>query len=583
MILLNLSIHNFIDRKLIKEYKFNEVGLNVILGDKREEKEDTNGVGKTNFVKYIHYLLGRDFSKEKVPSVLLENNIFISLKVKSKGEYLQLGRLLTDQKNGYILQSENFSYELYNWERLDNKKFREFIDDKFKLDEKDVSFAALREYIIRDEKKGYSSIIHKGRKATTQHKIFLSLFDLPNHFEEEINKITKEVNNLNAQKSLISSYQKSPQRLEVERDKINKEIALLEGQIKELDLREFNLHSAERYSIKKEEINKIRSAMFELEFTSQQFSKNIENIERKKQEFDKLDDLENFYKQLVGYFPEKVKKNFDEIQEFYSLMKMDRGNFFNAKITEIGLELEKLSARRANLEAELLEYTKVLNNTKFIDDIASIQRKLSTLQENLAEVNVRISDFERLNGLNIKIQEKKLERSIEIAKCNSKFKSYREHIIELSNIFKGIIDTTYGESTAFLTFIYDNNDKMNGSPGRIKIECSIPEEESHGRHNAKIRAVDLTWLIYRVKEQLPLTFLIHDGSFSVTDNSKTFNMLKYVHEFLINQNCGQYIVTLNRKDLSDEALKYIHQNNLIIANLKKNEDKNRFFGFGWIV
>lgn len=104
----------------------------------------------------------------------------------------------------------------------------------------------------------------------------------------------------------------------------------------------------------------------------------------------------------------------------------------------------------------------------------------------------------------------------------------------------------------------------------------IPDFQSD-LQNEKL--IDLTWLMYRIEKGLPINFLVHDGSFSVTDNYATFKMLKTAHEFLCGHGRGQYIVTLNRKDVDAEALAYFKKNKLVIADLKKDQDENRFFGF----
>lgn len=143
MILKSLTVINIQEQKIIKQYKFNDFGLNVILGDKRTELTDTNGVGKTNFVKQIHYLLGRDFSKEKIPGILIENNILTCLKIYHEGQYIHFARLFTDTGHGYVLYGEEFSCQVSDWERMTNRKFREFINQKFSLTAPNVTFASL--------------------------------------------------------------------------------------------------------------------------------------------------------------------------------------------------------------------------------------------------------------------------------------------------------------------------------------------------------------------------------------------------------------------------------------------------------
>ncbi len=579
MIIKKLSIHNMDSKTIIKTYEFKKYGLNVILGDKRSDDDDTNGVGKSSFVKQMHFLLGRDFSKENIPRVLLENSILTCLEIEINNSNIYLARLFTDQKHGYILQNQEFDYDLDGrWMRLKNKDYRESINDILNhSNESNVTFAALRDYIIRDEKKGFSSIVNTSYNRLQQYKTYISLFNLPSNFEESIQKITKTIEELEKEKKFISSYNQSSGKLEIKKQEILKEVQQLENQISKINLGEFTSSQADQYSRLKIQQSKLQSEIFKIRFNIKQYEKNIKNLETKGTELEKLDELEEFYKQINIYFPRDIKKNYQDIQEFYRLMKDDRGNFFTEQIKTAKLELQKLSKKNTEIEERLAECTSVLKETNFINDVTHIQRRLNLLQTELAEINVRIKGLEKINELNVQIQEEKLERSREIVKLHNKFKSFNEQVSQLNNIFSEIINKTYDDNSGYLTFSFDNSTK--GSPGRIKIDCFIPEEDSYGRHNSKIRAIDLTWLIYRVRNELPIEFLVHDGSFSATDNHAAYKMLKFIHETLSKFKRGQYIVTLNRKDLTDEALEYFKANGLVIADLKKDKDENRFFGF----
>ncbi|HGH7175491.1 TPA: DUF2326 domain-containing protein [Bacillus wiedmannii] len=579
MIIEKLSIYNFHTRKLIKDYTFNTVGLNVILGDKRNENEDTNGVGKSTFIRQLHFLLGKDFSKEKIPDVLIQNNILVSLKIVVDGKSVYLARLFTDQEHGYILDGESFNIDLSIWEKYKTNRYRLHIDKLMNFNMNNISFAALREYIMRDEKEGFNSIIIKGRNALQQHKVLNSLFNLPNNYETDIDKMTKQIKKMEDDKKFIESYKHSAEKLEIEKQNIEKEIAILEKQILELNIGDFSTKQADVYSVLKEQQSKIQSSIYKIKHSIKQYQKNIEHINRKSVELEKLNGLKEFYNQINVVLPENIEKNFEDIQTFYNLMRQDRGNFFITKIEEAEFELSILEKQNNTLTDKINECTRTLKETNFINDISHIQRKLNLLQSQLAQIEIRIADYERINEINIEIQEKKLERSKEIVKLNNNFKSYNEQIIRLNQLFNQIILDTYNVQTGYLTFSFNNNDKMNAKSGRITIDSFIPEEESFGRYNSKIRAIDLTWLMYRIEKGLPINFLVHDGSFSVTDNYATFKMLKTAHEFLCGHGRGQYIVTLNRKDVDAEALAYFKKNKLVIADLKKDQDENRFFGF----
>lgn len=54
------------------------------------------------------------------------------------------------------------------------------------------SFASLKEYIIRDERKGFNDISLPNRSGEDISKIFCYLFDLPLDFENKINLIKSD-------------------------------------------------------------------------------------------------------------------------------------------------------------------------------------------------------------------------------------------------------------------------------------------------------------------------------------------------------------------------------------------------------
>lgn len=59
----------------------------------------------------------------------------------------------------------------------------------------------------------------------------------------------------------------------------------------------------------------------------------------KTRDIKKLNDVAPFYKQLVGYFPESINKNYTEIESFYNFMVENRGNYFKDKINKLDMKI----------------------------------------------------------------------------------------------------------------------------------------------------------------------------------------------------------------------------------------------------
>ncbi|TKH06147.1 DUF2326 domain-containing protein, partial [Peribacillus simplex] len=157
MILKCLYIFPINGESVSKEYKFKK-GVNIILGEKKDPNDETNGVGKSTMIDCISFLLGKTISSYYSNNeILLEKNIFIALEVKLNDEILFLGRSFNNPRYGYILDSKELSLNLNDWMKIKLKDFKSFVEDKI-LNEtsENITFAALREYIIRDEKTGFN-------------------------------------------------------------------------------------------------------------------------------------------------------------------------------------------------------------------------------------------------------------------------------------------------------------------------------------------------------------------------------------------------------------------------------------------
>ena len=76
--------------------------------------------------------------------------------------------------------------------------------------------------------------------------------------------------------------------------------------------------------------------------------KNIDNLVDKVNEIKKLDDVEEFYEELVGFFPTEVKENYQEVKEFYDFMVESRGKYFNNKIENLQSKLKSFMNSKLN-------------------------------------------------------------------------------------------------------------------------------------------------------------------------------------------------------------------------------------------
>lgn len=204
--------------------------------------------------------------------------------------------------------------------------------------------------------------------------------------------------------------------------------------------------------------------------------------------------------------------------------------------------------------------------------------ELERKQLELAEIRVRISEYNQRNKINDNINMLESEKLRITSIRNDEFLSFSDQRNYLQSLFSELMGVTYKQS-GVLIFEYENSGKSKAATGRIKINCSIPDEKSHGRLYMKINMFDLTWLLYRTQRKRAISFLFHDGSYSKPDVVVKPRLLRYIDHALRSNKLGQYFVTINVDELLDDDINQFINEKSVVAKLDRSTDENRFFGF----
>lgn len=404
--------------------------------------------------------------------------------------------------------------------------------------------------------------------------------ELPYNLEKYIKPLKDNQREYNKELAIIKGMENEILELKVKKQKLEDEIRKLGKIIEDVDISEkFELDGL-KYKENKNRLNKIQSEIFELEYRFKQYLQNIKDLENKVNKMHLVDGLEEFYNQAIGYFPNELKKNYKEMKEFYEFMLENRGSYFKENIKEIEYKLEALNYEKITLKHIISETSKILKNTELVDDINNLSEELTRKNKELAEISLRIEMYDKKADLNKKINKLKAKVLEKNQESENIFDSYDEEKEFLEKTFFKLVGIAYSEGEGFLKFEYENKTTLQAVTGRIKIDCKLLDEKSHGRLYMKINLFDLTWFLSRVKNNSDIQLLIHDGSYCKPDPSVKQKVIQYIDEYLSNYKRGQYFITANVDELTNETIKSLRDNCSIIAELdRENDDKNRFFGF----
>lgn len=581
MILSRLTIYSRNEEKVLKQYTFNKTGLNIILGDK---KDDSNGAGKTSMVESIRTLLGAKIPKDfEHRTNIIEADIMLVLEVKKNDDVIiYLSRIISDPKYGYVKYGGDLNFNIDNWVRLKDTDYKKETEKIFIKEDNQLehpSFNSLREYIIRDEKVGFGDIcLSSGRRAINNYFILNYLFLIDGKAEKDILELKNRQEELDKKLKIIETLSGNIIDIQIRKNKIEEELKELIDISKRLNVNKNIDLSKTDYQELKKEYNDISSKIIKLESIKEQYEENINILKGNVEKIRELDDVKKFYSQVIEYFPDKLVKNYGEVLDYYEFMVESRGKFFGEKIKKVSNMLEKVQVKKSELEEKINKKLDVLKSTTVIEDINNIIEKINEKNLELADAKLKIEQYSQKETLKNDINNLKQEIIKQTNIKNEIFNTYKETINKAISRFNEIVGVTYNES-GILQFEFNNGTNKNDSTGRVKIACSILDENSHGKTYMKINMFDLTWLIQRVENDACLQFLVHDGAYVKPDDKQAKNrLLTYVDEYLTKKGRGQYFVTLNIDELESDDIEAFKNAKKVIAQLGKEKNEDRFMG-----
>ncbi|HFF9005940.1 TPA: DUF2326 domain-containing protein [Clostridium perfringens] len=582
MILKELIIYSRYKEEVIKKYSFNDYGLNIILGNKSEEG---NGSGKTSMVQSINYLLGskipKDFENRKK---LNDLDILMILKIFNNEETIYLAREIKSKNEGFIKYSEDLDYNLENWGKFKDKQYKEKLEQIFMFDEEEnsPSFASIREYLIRDEKEGFTNITLMRRNAMKSYEILNFLFGIDIHAEDKISKLKNEQDELEKSLKVIKAMSEDITEIKIKEKKLDDEVEELKNIANSVDVNKSLKLEKKDYIKLKSNLNEINEKIIKLENIKEQYELNIENLKSNVNKIKELDDVEEFYNQMLEYFPLKIKKNKEELKNYYEFMVNSRGRYFNKKIDELKELLKILEEKKIKLEKKIEKRTIALQSTSIVEDINVIIERINEKNQELSDLRYKIDQYSKgdilVNNIN-KIKKTIIE---ETNKSSEKFKKYTKIIEKCKIRFNEIVKATYKED-GILDFEFVSGTNKKDTTGRIKIQCSIIDENSHGRNYMKINMFDICWFAERIENEKNLTLLTHDGSYVKPDDKVAkYNLIRYIDEIMLNKKRGQYFITLNNDELLKEDICKLDNEKKIVASLGRDKDSDRFMGMKYV-
>ncbi len=568
-------------------------GLNIILGTKVPKKKltdqkavDTNGVGKTTIVDCIKFALGHSISHLVNLKFFQEKKYWVHLEISVQDKYFVLVRPLwspladdlalvytghlDEFKEDLVKNSLNLadisSLEDMNDGLLGLKKIKKYSMDEYNstisqwqnidYSKSNIKFSSILDYIARDEKNGYSDIISMPRRTEwIQYRTMQYLLGLPANIENAASKIKEEIQDKQSEfevmtKELSERKITSVDSIVNRRITFQKQLKHTREQLNSVLVTPTLENVRKDYQASRALLLSLNKQIHQNDVYIQSYKTNLENLKDKENSLAALLNVEKFYEDLVGFFPDQVKNNFQSYHAFFSNVGADRKVYYEELIIVLEKQSKELRAKRKSLEDQLDILSSRFSSTSIVTDVAAMASKEEALKRDLLDLDKMETYLIKSESVAEEIESFKKKRDTLIKAGKEIEKESRSSREELIKAFKEWVDIIYKTDEGTLEFAYNQN-LSSSIVGRTEIDCYIPAKNSHGRGYAMIVLFDLVWFLRsKAPGEFDPGFLIHDGPYVVISDEAKPKILDLIIDLLAGTS-KQYILTANDGDLAD--------------------------------
>lgn len=552
MKILNLKIINRKDEE-IRSIDFNECGISYIFGnvEKPKDKNKTsNSIGKTLLLKLVDYVFGSNEFNDKSLLINLEGYKIKAI-VKHNNNNYNITRIV-NEKNIYI---NDAPYKL--------TEYRTFFNIKRSLLEKQIALQSRQSIISilpHATEKDYEAILTL-LKLTGICKIVSEIYDIQEKLSSNKSKCSDYISVLKLnEKDIDNSLFLNSKNIE----NLNIKIDSIKEEIKQLKLTKENLDLQSEYGALNGKLKSLKYHLDTLENEKESLLKYIEDTENSNLS---SEDVQQIYKIAQIEIPELLKKQLDEIDEFYRQIYTEHIEKSKNRIIEIENISKNLNSEINALTTRLDELSNILSTN---DIYANALEILNNYNLKLQEENFKKGQLEQLSLLKKEqyILNQQLSTSKQLLK--EEYDKANSIINEYKNFVYDIINAIYEKTINALLSISINNNKQSKSP--INIDMSISGDLGEGITEVKKNVMD--YLIFKFNNVLEI--MIHDSCcYNGIDPRQVTSLLKHLDE-IAKLNNKQVIVSINKYQIDEMLVNHMLQH----AKITLSED-NKLLKFNF--
>ncbi len=533
------------DHSKFKKIEFHS-GFNMILAERTEkssQKDSRNGPGKSTMINIIHFCLGGS-AKDALNNPKLNDSMF-TLDLDLNGKRCKVSRS-PGNKNQIFIDGDYSDWSIKpkidadrgmmflrkdSWQSILGKLT---FDLPIGLPNFHPTFRSMISYFIRK----HEGFLDAFKQSSSQQVWDIQtnnayLLDLGWKFATDLQILRQEKTDLDAfnreiKKGTFAGFMGNAGKLKAEQIRLQVEAT---RQRRELDRFQIN----EQYEQIEKEANDLTDTIHNNinQNVVKNQSLNKYNASIKEEQVTDINSLSEIYRKAGFYFPEKIIKTLDQVNDFHNKIIKNRKEFLKAEIQRLEDEITQRAQTIKQLDKKRADLMQILNTQGALKEYMEIQKNYNDSQSELNDIKAKLENLKNIDAKDnqIKIDKQKLYQNAQID-----LKERTEQQNNAITIFGEFSRSLYNEFGALLIDV-----KTSG----FIFGIDIPRSSSQGIGNMKVFCYDMTLAKIWSKKNNSPGFLIHDSViFDGVDKRQRAGALILARD-MSEKEGFQYICTLN--------------------------------------
>ncbi len=555
---------------------FFEKGVNLIIGDKSDKSNKTNGVGKSMCVEFINFCLLK--SKEssrvmKIPKNKFPYNTKIKLDLIINKIFLTIIRKIESPDNILIIKNNKEIFFNTINEASDYLSNQLFINQANKS-----IYPSFRQFIsllIRDERSEFKDLTNtfdtkKRIPPDLIPHLYLLNFDISIYkdFKTVFKEIDKQAIYLRKLKKDIT--ENGNLKLNDVRAKVN----ALDDEVKKLNNAIESLRSNEAFETVQKDLINLETELDNLRTRQKALKYEIKKIqslpEPESISKTEISILYNQFKQGLG---DLIEKSLSDLEKFKAKIDNFRNNIVNKKLEKLTAELNQTALIIGEKDKKYSEILKTIDNGKVLKNLKTGLSVYNKKSEELNKIRYQITAFDeadnhKKNILKPRLDKLKLDINKQIEENKIIISSFEQTILDIHEIIMNNKEASF----------HINTKKSSKSKDYIDFEMRIYDDGSHSVERTKVFIYDMALMFNEYTKEKHPRLLIHDNIFDVDQDTlvQSLNYLSKQEELYPND--FQYILTLNRDKIENEERQKIINLDITSHRITNFTKEKRFLG-----